>query len=78
MVDFSINVCRRRRRNRLEACLKKQVISRIYTNTEYLASNVYCSDVQMDLEKTAATPELHLTSRGLAVAPRPSHTAVLL
>ena len=28
--------------------------------------------------KTAASPELHLTSRGLAMARRPSHTAVLL
>ena len=27
--------------------------------------------------KTAATPELHLASRGLAVAPRPPHTAAL-
>ena len=28
--------------------------------------------------KTAATPELHLASRGFALAPRPSHTAALL
>ena len=34
----------------------------------------FCDNTQ----KTAPTPELHLASRGLAVAPRPSHTAVLL
>ena len=28
-------------------------------------------------KKTPATPELHLASLGLAVAPRPSHTAAL-
>ena len=43
------------------------------------------SDVYMDLEnilleytpKTPATPDLHLASLGLAVAPCPSHTTAL-
>ena len=41
---------------------------------QYLWKQFCCNTPQ----QTAATPELHLASDGLAVAPRPSHTAVLL
>ena len=51
------------------------VVVVVVVMSKLIFENFFCYNIP---KKTPATPELNLASRGLAVAPRPSHTAVLL
>ena len=52
---------------------KRQVVNMMMVMSKWMFDDIFV----VTYPKTAATPDLHSASRGLAVTPCPTHTAAL-